>query len=187
MTELESLSRSPASQMANAAVLSVGYDQEWKWPNAVHRLEAVFTLRSGVEALSSDLIYKRYFLTGRYRYERGRSEVLVSASTGAITPDDNRAPLFERFTLGDSTTLRGWNKYDIAPLGGDRMVETSLEYRNRGLAVFFDAGSVGDEGADIPFRTATGFGYHTDHVFITLGFPLNTDSVRAIFMAGVRF
>ena len=26
------------------------------------------------------------------------------------------APLFERFSLGNTTTLRGWNKYDLAPL-----------------------------------------------------------------------
>ena len=187
ITELESLSRSPASQMANAALLSVGYDQEWKTSGGIHRVDAQFDLRRGVEALSSDLIYKRYLLTGRYRYEWGRNELLASAATGAITPDDHRAPLFDRFTLGDSTTLRGWSKYDIAPLGGDRMLNSSIEYRNRGLAVFFDAGSVGDSGAEIPVRTSTGFGYHADHVFITLGFPLNTDSVRAMFMAGVRF
>ena len=28
------------------------------------------------------------------------------------------APLFERFSLGNTYTLRGWNKFDVAPLGG---------------------------------------------------------------------
>src|SRR6478735_1117317 len=38
------------------------------------------------------------------------------------------APLFERFTLGDSSTLRGWSKFDLAPVGGTRVAHGSLEY-----------------------------------------------------------
>ena len=41
---------------------------------------------------------------------------------------NGRAPLFERFTLGDSRTLRGWSKFDVAPVGGSRVAHGSLEY-----------------------------------------------------------
>ena len=58
------------------------------------------------------------------------------------------APLFERFTLGDSTTLRGWNKYEVAPAGGDSMFHVSGEYRYRGLAIFTDVGSVWDQRSE---------------------------------------
>lgn len=187
INELESLSRSSASQMANAAVLSVGYDQRWKRPDSTHQAEATFEMRNGTEALQSDLVYKRYLLNGRYVYERGRSEVLATATAGGITSDGKQAPLFERFTIGDSATLRGWDKYDIAPTGGERLFYWSLEYRNRGFAFFFDAGLIKDAGTDGTTRTSTGFGYHHDHVFITLGFPLNTDNLNVMFMAGVRF
>ena len=73
---------------------------------------------------------------------------------GGISGD---APLFERFSLGDSRTLRGWDKYDIAPAGGDRMFHTSLEYRYRGLALFLDSGSVWDDGSDARVRVAAGY------------------------------
>jgi outer membrane protein assembly factor BamA len=100
---------------------------------------------------------------------------------------DGAAPLFERFTLGDSRTLRGWNKYDIAPAGGDRVWHTSLEYRYSGFSFFLDSGSVWDNGTDSRVRVAAGFGYHAGPFFMTLGFPLNTDDVRAVFTTGVRF
>lgn len=187
ITELESLSQSPASQMANVATLSAGYGQQWRRPGGTHKVNAQFDYRAGTEALQSDLVYKRYLLNGRYVYEWGRQTVLASAAAGGISSDAKQAPLFERFTLGDSSTLRGWNKYDIAPAGGERLLHTSVEYRNRGFAFFFDAGVVRDAGADGTPRTSAGFGYHHDAVFITLGFPLNTDDLNVMFMAGVRF
>ena len=45
-------------------------------------------------------------------------------------------------------TLRGWNKYGIAPAGGERVFHTSLEYRYRGFALFLDSGTVWDTGVD---------------------------------------
>ena len=187
ITELESLAQSPASQMANALTLSAGYDRRWRQPSGTHTMDARFDYRAGTEALQSDLVYKRYLLNGRYVYEWGRNTILASGSAGTITSDGKQAPLFERFTLGDSSTLRGWNKYDIAPAGGERVFHTSVEYRNRGFAFFFDAGVVRDAGVDGEPRTSAGFGYHHDSVFITLGFPLNTDDLNVMFMAGVRF
>ena len=97
------------------------------------------------------------------------------------------APLFERLTLGDSSTLRGWNKYDIAPIGGTRAFHHSLEYRYRVVAVFLDTGSVWTRDASVRTRLSTGFGIHGDNVFLTVGVPLNADDVRATFMMGVRF
>jgi outer membrane protein assembly factor BamA len=110
--------------------------------------------------------------------------VIAAASGGWIS---GQAPLFERFSLGDSSTLRGWNKFDVAPAGGDRAFHQSLEYRNHGVALFVDAGSVWDRDTDRKVRVATGFGYHTDGLFVTLGFPVNASHMGAIFMIGARF
>ena len=184
ISELESLSRTPASQMASAVIGAVGYDQRWEAADDRHDVDVTFAWRSATDALESDLVYTRYLVRGNYQYQRGRSQVLAGASLGRI---NGEAPLFERFSLGDSSTLRGWNKYDIAPVGGDRMFYTSLEYRNRGFAFFLDAGSVWERATDARVRFASGFGYHRDRVFITLGFPLNTDDLDAIFTSGVRF
>ena len=102
---------------------------------------------------------------------------------GGIT---GHAPLFERFTLGDATTLRGWDKYDIAPAGGDRVVYSSLEYRYTGLALFLDIGSVWDANTERRVRVSAGFGFHAGPAFLTVGFPLNTDDLSAVFTMGVR-
>ena len=55
-----------------------------------------------------------------------------------------RAPLFERFVLGNASTLRGWNKYELDPAGGNRMVHNSVEYRYGAFQAFYDTGAVWD-------------------------------------------
>jgi outer membrane protein assembly factor BamA len=96
------------------------------------------------------------------------------------------APLFERYALGDSRTLRGWDKNEIAPAGGDRMVHASVEYGFRGMAVFLDAGSVWDEGGERKVRVSTGLGLRAGPAFLTVGFPLNTDNLGAVVALGLR-
>lgn len=184
ISDLESLSASPNSQMANAWVAGVGGDQQWLDSGNDHRVEGGYQLRAAAGALGSDLVYKRHTGQARYAYKRGRSAILAGLSLGYIT---GQAPLFERFTLGDSSTLRGWNKFDLAPAGGDRMWHQSLEYRYRAGAVFLDAGSVWNPGTANQARLSAGFGLHTDHLFLTAGFPLNADGKGVMFMAGVRF
>jgi Omp85 superfamily domain len=184
ITELEPLSGGPESQMANAFVASIGYDQEWSPASGgSHKVLATFTRREGSTKLESDLVYTRYFAHAGYRYRWARHNVQLWASGGGISGE---APLFERFSLGDSLTLRGWNKYDIAPTGGDRMYHASVEYQYRGLALFLDSGSVWDAGSKAQARFAAGVGIHAGPVFFTLGFPLNTDELSPVFTMGLR-
>jgi hypothetical protein len=184
ITELEPHSSIGDSQAANAYIGQIKFDSRWEQGRIDHGLEAQFTVRSAHDSLESDFHYNRYFARADYEYHRRRQRVLASALAGGI---DGTAPLFERFTLGDSQTLRGWNKYDIAPAGGDRVFHTSIEYRYSGFAFFLDSGSVWETGIDKRVRVAAGFGFHSDPFFMTLGFPLNTDDVRAVFTTGVRF
>jgi hypothetical protein len=188
VSELEPLERSSESQMANAAVASIGYDQRWRQQGTVasQAVEASFEWRAGTDTLQSDLAYNRYFGRGTYEHDPGRRDIKVIA-TGSMGHITGTAPLFERFSLGDSSSLRGWNKFDIAPAGGERMLHTSLEFRSHGFALFVDAGSVWDRDTDSRLRVSTGFGLHHDKVFMTLGFPLNTDHLSAAFTAGIRF
>jgi hypothetical protein len=184
ISELEPLSPATGSQMANAAVASIGYDRRWKdGSDAAHHVQASFGVRAGSRDLESDLDYRRYLGQGWYRYDFGRHHVLATGMAGGIT---GHAPLFERFTLGDSTTLRGWDKYDIAPAGADRMFHSSIEYRYTGVALFLDVGSVWDAGTERQVRASTGFGFHAGPAYVVVGFPLNTDNLTAIFMMGLR-
>jgi hypothetical protein len=182
ITELESVIASPASQMASATVAAIDYRREWA--PAFSSLDAGYELRAASTALGSDLEYTRHVGRARYEYRRGKNGVKARFALGRITGD---APLFERFSLGDSSTLRGWNKFDVAPAGGRGMFHQSVEFDYKGFALFLDSGSVWEPGADKRLRFSTGFGYHHDGIFLTLGVPLNADEVNATFMAGVRF
>ena len=185
ISELDPLDGVGESRMANAAVASIEYARRWEPDglDAGHRVEASFGVRAGSRELESDLAYTRYLGQGWYRYDLGRHHVQVSGMAGGLT---RQAPLFERFTLGDSATLRGWDKYEIAPAGGDRVFYSSIEYRYTGVALFLDVGSVWDANSERRIRTSAGVGLRAGPAFFTLAFPLNTDNMTAIFTVGLR-
>jgi hypothetical protein len=183
LSSLESLHRSPDAQMASAVTAGVAYSQTWRRERRVRQTaEAGYDVRASVEGFGSD--YTRHFGRARYQYSGRHAGVIAEVFAGGLT---GQAPLFERFTLGDSTTLRGWNKFDIAPVGGNRVFHQSIEYRLHGAALFLDTGSVWDNGGSRALRASTGFGFHTDHAFFTLAFPLNAPGAGATFLMGVRW
>jgi hypothetical protein len=185
ISELESHSRSPESQMASAGVFSLAFDKRWKGAaGAEQNAKASYELRTASATLDSDLDYTRHLVRAQYQYSHRHSTVTSDLLIGRITGE---APLFERFTLGDTSTLRGWNKYDIAPIGGTRSFHHSLDYRYRFVGVFLDTGSVWERNASVRTRLSTGFGLHTDNFFAMIGVPLNADDVRGTFIAGIRF
>jgi hypothetical protein len=173
-----------SSLAANVYTLSAGYDERVERERVRHDFSAAFDARVSSSTLQSDYDFRRYLARAAYRATWGRHTLLASGMAGGLS---GIAPLFERFTLGDSTTLRGWDKYDIGPVGGNRVGHASIEYRNRGVAFFLDGGSVWNAPGSSQPRFSTGFGLHSDNVFATVAFPLNTPDVRATFMAGVRF
>jgi hypothetical protein len=184
ISELDPLSPAIDSTMANAAVATIDFDRAWRdGSDATHRVTGNVGVRSGLRDLESDLTYTRYLGEASYRFDFGRHHVRAGGMAGRITGD---APLFERFTLGDSTTLRGWDKYDIAPAGGDRMVYSSVEYRYTGLALFLDVGSVWDANTERRARVSAGFGFHGGPAFLVVGFPLNTENLTAVLTLGLR-
>ena len=186
ITELDPLVESDSnSQMANALIGAVSFSERSRRGSGPRQdFEAAFTVRAAIQALESDLVYERYLGRAEYLYRWPHHEVRVSGMAGGISGE---APLFERFSLGDSRTLRGWDKYDIAPAGGNRMFHASLEYQYRGLGMFLDTGSVWNEGADRRVRVSTGLTFSPGPVFFTVGFPVNTDEFRAVFTMGFRF
>ena len=184
IAELEPIEPAVGSQMANAVVAAVDFGQRWTdGGGRDHRVEAQFGVRAGSRGLESDLAYNRYLGEGTYRVDLGRHHLQVFGRLGGITGEP---PLFERFTLGDSQTLRGWDKYEITPTGGDRVAYSSIEYRYTGLALFLDVGSVWNANAERQVRVSTGFGFHAGPSFFVVGFPLNTDNLSAVFTMGLR-
>jgi outer membrane protein insertion porin family len=107
------------------------------------------------------------WLGGVFRYDEIRAEGRVyfpvgsgmvwatRVGVGAILADPLApVPVSERYFLGGSTSLRGWGRYQVAPLttdglpvGGRGMLEMSSELRmtirgSLGAAIFADAGNV---------------------------------------------
>jgi hypothetical protein len=184
ITELEPLAPLAATTTAaNAAIGGLEYWKRWNAGDAAQQVDAQVQLRAGTRVLESDVVYDRYLAQGAYSYDEGHHHATVTGMAGHIA---GSAPLFERFTLGDTRTLRGWDKYKIAPAGGSRMYYASVEYAYTGLAVFLDVGSVWDTPADAHTRVSTGLGFYAGPAFATIGFPLNTSNVTAVFTMGLR-
>ena len=171
IAELDPLPTATDKRMANAVVGSIDYNwQSRQDSGGKHTVDASFGVHAGTRELESDLTYTRYLGQGWYRYDFGRHHVQASGMAGGIT---GHAPLFERFPLGDSATLVGWDKYDIAPVGGDRVVFSSIAYRYTCLALCLDLGSCGREhrspGVRVPQAS-----FHAGPAYCRR-FPLNTD------------
>jgi outer membrane protein assembly factor BamA len=179
------------------------------WPGASeekHKVQAEYDFRSGNHTLDSDFIYTRHLVQAQYVYGQNKNWLALSFLGGRIF---GNAPLFERFSLGNTSTLRGWNKFDVAPAGGNQMVYGSVQYGfgkphfgnfnissdkglhfgpiNPGFHVFYDVGAVGNSGSPMVARHAAGFGIGGHTFFMELGFPIRSSNVEPIFSTGLRF
>ena len=98
-----------------------------------------------------------------------------------------KAPLFDRFVLGTSTTLRGWDKYDLDPLGGNRVAYGSVGYGYRMLRTFYDTGAIWDKGTRATVRQSAGIGVKVEGILFAVAFPIRSDHMEPIFIAGMNF
>src|SRR5580700_1370711 len=100
---------------ANALTAEVDYAYTDEGEDTVQRWDGRYGLRVATRQLGSDYVYARHNVSLRYEWRSGRHLVVDRLIGGAIT---GQAPLFERFVLGNSSTLQGWDHYAIDPLGG---------------------------------------------------------------------
>jgi hypothetical protein len=114
---------------------------------------ASYDIRSGTKALDSDFVYTRHRWDALYSIKSGRHKGKLTLFAGRIT---GNPPLFERFSLGNTTTLRGWNKYDLDPIGGTRLAHLSTEYWYRVFGFFVNTGMVWDDGQPAVVRNSLG-------------------------------
>jgi hypothetical protein len=177
-------------EASNAVFTTLRHVRRWDGSSssAGQEVDAGYTLRAATRTLDSDFVYTRHSADARYAARYGPHFVTVRAEGGFIS---GTAPLYERFALGDSRTLRGWNKFDIDPLGGSRAVYGSVQYRYRWIGTFYDAGSVWDRNENVKGRHAVGvilaFGALREGPFIAIGFPLRNGSLTPMFTMGMDF
>jgi hypothetical protein len=84
-----------------------------------HAIAADYLVREATATLESDFLYTRQFVSADYTLSTRRQAFIFRFQGGHI---DGEPPLFERFSIGNTSTLRGWDKFDVAPLGGTRLL-----------------------------------------------------------------
>jgi hemolysin activation/secretion protein len=172
-------------QASNAVTITLRYRKRWGSDASGQEVEAGYGLRAATKVLDSDFVYGRHLVHAEYKASAGEHAVSVEVLAGAM---GGQAPLFERFTLGDSRTLRGWTRYDIAPVGGSRVSHASLEYTYRWLGFFYDTGAVWERDHDADVKHSVGVGVGgKEGMFLALAFPLRSGSVSPLLILGMNF
>ena len=189
--QLQPESTAAQSESANAMINTLQYHRRWSSDATIEELEAGYSLRAAPKILGTDLAYTRHAVNVRYGFTHDNQSVEVKLVAGVIY---GRAPLFERFVLGNSTTLRGWNKYDLDPLGGNRVAYGSVTYGYRIMRVFYDAGSVWDEGKPVSAKHSVGIGvsgglgvFQKGAFLLAVAFPLQQGHTDPVLIAGMNF
>lgn len=178
-------SPTPHDQAAHAFTFGVQFHRDiWQESDRRNSVAAEYSYRNATADLHSDFLYTRHWGSADYWLRIGPHAFGVHGQAGLI---DGQPPLFERFSLGNATTLRGWNKFDVAPLGGTRLAHGSLDYRFRCFELFYDVGSVWNPGQTSDLRHSMGVGLAwRNGFFVSVAYPLRYHSVTPTFMIGFR-
>ena len=186
--QMESQSAAVGSQSANAATLDVHYGRKIGEGTVQQRIEGKYSLRVATRALGSTYAYARHMISLKYEAKSGRSTASDEFIAGAIA---GQAPFFDRFVLGNSSTLRGWDRFEIDPLGGSRVVHNELTYGYRvgegTVEAFYDVGALWQSDRQALLRHSFGFGYRQGIFVLATGFPIREGRMEPVFMAGMNY
>lgn len=173
---------------ANAVTAEVDFGHTAEDGATLERWDGKYGLRLATHELGSDYVYLRHSVSLRYEWKSGRHLVVERLMAGAIT---GQAPLFERFVLGNSSTLQGFNRYNIDPVGGNRMIHDSVSYglqlQQGTPEVFYDTGIVGNGDHLGKLRHSVGVGFRQGIFNVATAFPLCQGRFAAVFMAGMNY
>jgi outer membrane protein assembly complex protein YaeT len=142
--------------------------------------------------------YDYYELTTEGRLYRSIGNRVVAAaqvrlgSIDALGDPDRKVPFFKRYFLGGATNLRGWGRFEVAPLsgrglpiGGHSFMNFSTEvrasvWRSLGAVIFLDGGNVWSNRwdfnlNDMRYDVGPGLRYQTPigPIRADIGFQLN--------------
>lgn len=172
-------------EASNAVTTTLRYRRRWSSDASRQEVDAGYGLRAATRTLGSDYVYARHAVTAEYRGQIGESVFSARFLAGAV---NGQPPLFERFTLGDSRTLRGWSKFDVAALGGTRVAHGSLEYTFHWVGVFYDTGSVWEYNDKSNVKHSAGIALGgREGFYVAVAFPLRNGSAPPLFILGMNF
>jgi hypothetical protein len=175
-------------ELSSAANLSLRFQRRWELTSGRHAdLNASYGMHAASRALGSDFVYNRHQWDARGAFQDGHHQLIASLGAGRLT---GQAPLFERFVIGNSTTLRGWNRFDIVPFGASRMMHGSLEYRYRWLRTIYDTGAAWNRGGPARVRHSAAIGVSTSgtmQISALIAFPIRDGGIEPMFITGLYF
>jgi hypothetical protein len=177
----------PYDQAAHAFTFGAQYRKQLRPRHGLrHTIAADYGLRDASRHLESDFLYRRQRVGGDYELRIEHHEFAAHFEGGHTS---GVAPLYERFSIGSATTLRGWDKFDVAPLGGSRLLYGSLAYRYRPFELFYDFGTVWDPALDqvADWKHSVGIGLAVKSgFFMSVGVPCRFHGVTPVFLFGFR-
>ncbi len=178
------------TESSNAVVSTLRYHQRWGSAGLTkndaddQELNASYSMRAGIRAFETDADFTRQMGQARYRFRHDHNTLEVGFVAGAINGD---APLFEKFVAGNATILRGWNKFELDPLGGSHIVTGSIDYGFHWLQVFYDTGAIWDTPQQRQQKQSVGAGFKADGFQLAVAFPVRSGRVEPVFYAGLNF
>lgn len=175
-------------EWSSTATTALRFHRSWEDRNSTrHLVDAGYGIRAASRILGGDYVYVRHLGDFRYAMANGRHELTIDFLAGGVT---GRAPMYERFVLGNSSTLRGWSKFDLDPAGADRAVHGSVDYRYRFVTIFYDAGATWSGGTSSGPKQGVGCGLRSDGregFLLAIAFPLRSGHADPMFIAGFNF
>jgi hypothetical protein len=174
------------TESSNAVVSTLRYHQRWGSGADIQEqeLEGSYSVDAAMRLLQTDSDYTRQTAEAHYKFRHDRSRVEVSFMAGRTL---GQAPLFDRFVLGNASMLRGWNKFDLDPLGGSNVVYGSASYSYRYYQVFYDTGAVWDRPQERDQKQSIGAGFKKEGFQLALAFPMGAPRPIPVFYAGMNF
>ena len=190
--QLSNLPSAARPESANAVVYTLRYHRRWTGSGGnKERVGRRLQPARGHQAPRHQLAYTRHLAHARYTYSRHAQSVEVALFAGAHL---GHAPLFERFALGDSAMLLGWNKYNLDPIGGNRLAYGSVTYGYHVMRVFYDTGSGWEQAKQPAAKQSVGVGVSSGlgvlekgAFLLALAFPLRDGHATPVLIAGMNF
>jgi hypothetical protein len=160
-------------QAANALLFGLRYHKQFgTTEDYIQTFDSTYEFRSSFQGIGSDYIYTKHRWQGGYNWTKGHHSVSDVVTAGFIS---GRAPVYERFVVGTSSLLRGWNRYEIDPVGGNRLLHNSVEYRYKMVGVFYDCGSLWNLGRVPALLHSVGIGIHQSIFTAAVAVPIRND------------
>jgi outer membrane protein assembly factor BamA len=174
------------TESSNAVVSTLRYHQRWgsDHDSRTQEVSGSYSVEAATSLFDTDREFTRHTAKARYKYRHERNSIELRFLAGMIHGD---APLYERFVLGNSTTLRGWNKFDLDPAGGSHVAHGSIDYNYRIFQVFYDAGAIWDTAAQREPKQSIGAGFKKEGFQLAVAFPLRAGRADPVFYAGMNF